>query len=546
MPGRGSFSRLTSSEFAANYTERFGAVVNEHGAGSFGGMCILMAAIEAAGTLDTETVAATLRALKLEEFYGHPISFNANQQNAAEPLVLQYQRAVRTRMTIVAPQKLSNGVLQFPMPTWEQRRCRLVADSSTAEAAVVAGSGGSGSSASASASTGECSGHGSCTLGGTCACVVGYSGVSCACFGDCVPMVLGVVPRFSSPFGGETLTIVGRNFRSGGTLVSVTLGGKVCGSVTQLGPSTISCVTPAGEGADLAVQVTVDGAISAPVPIFAYNLPRVSTINREWLWHEGSMVRVQGEDFVTGQTYCRLGELSKVEHAVVVDRENIMCKVGAETLTVKNDELLILYVSNDNGQRWVSGLFGNRGEVRWFNNSLDVPVTVFSEYSEVRVAVIVSTHLEAAVIKIGIDNAVALAEREGLFGSKIKVNVSWIESNLEGATAVAATEALLLKFPDIVGIIGSSYSVTSIPLAFNVSNKQSLPMISFGASTSVLGDKAKLPYFLRTCASSNNLADEMNHLFKVFSWKRIGIVTSTGELVKNYKRRSSVRVLPGH
>ena len=91
------------------------------------------------------------------------------------------------------------------------------------------------------------------------------------------PVVLDVVPRFSSPFGGETLTIVGRNFRAG-TLI-VTVGGQVCGSPRRLSPSTVSCVTPAGEGADVAVQVNIGGINSAPALVFAYNLVRVHVLH---------------------------------------------------------------------------------------------------------------------------------------------------------------------------------------------------------------------------------------------------------------------------
>lgn len=92
------------------------------------------------------------------------------------------------------------------------------------------------------------------------------------------PTVTGVAPRFVSPFGGETITIMGHNFRAGA--LSVTTGGKACASPTRLSPSTISCVTPAGEGAELSVQVTIDGVSSAPAIVFAYNLPRISTLSR--------------------------------------------------------------------------------------------------------------------------------------------------------------------------------------------------------------------------------------------------------------------------
>ena len=94
------------------------------------------------------------------------------------------------------------------------------------------------------------------------------------------PYILDVAPRIASPFGGETLTIVGRNFRAG--TLAVTVGGKVCRSPMLLSPSTISCITPAGEGAELDVQVSIDGINIKGTTLFtfAYTLPQVSTISR--------------------------------------------------------------------------------------------------------------------------------------------------------------------------------------------------------------------------------------------------------------------------
>jgi hypothetical protein len=92
--------------------------------------------------------------------------------------------------------------------------------------------------------------------------------------------ISGVTPQFSSPFGGELLTIIGHDFRTG-TLV-VTVGGKVCSRPTLLSPLAITCTTPAGEGARLAVQVSIDGISIKHTTAFAfaYTLPQVSTISR--------------------------------------------------------------------------------------------------------------------------------------------------------------------------------------------------------------------------------------------------------------------------
>ena len=236
---------------------------------------------------------------------------------------------------------------------------------------------------------------------------------------------------------------------------------------------------------------------------------------------------------MAGRTYCRLGELSDRVFAEVADRKHLTCNVGKKALGNDKDSVNstspTLFVSNDGGQRWVSGLFSALGAVRWFNNSLTTPVTVFSVYSEVHVGATIfeDGSPSAADRKDGLLKGAALAERDGIFGPKTKVTVHFIESKGDGAAAVGGTEALLKTVPDLVGIVGSWWSSTSVPVAFNISLPRQLPMISYGAFSSVLGDKKALPYFLRTSPSSVNEASEIINLFKVFRWKRIGIVTST-------------------
>ena len=242
---------------------------------------------------------------------------------------------------------------------------------------------------------------------------------------------------------------------------------------------------------------------------------------------------MQGEDFVAGRTYCRLGELSDRVFAEVADRKHLTCKVGEKALGNDKDSVNstspTLFVSNDGGQRWVSGLFSALGAVRWFNNSLTTPITVFSVYSEVHVGAVIFEDGSPSAVdrKDGLLKGAALAERDGSFGPKTKVTVHFINSTGDGAVAVANVSALLKEYPDLVGIAGPWWSSTSIPVAFNISLPRQLPMISYGAFSSVLGDKKALPYFLRTSPSSVNEANEMINLFNVFRWKRIGIISST-------------------
>ena len=213
--------------------------------------------------------------------------------------------------------------------------------------------------------------------------------------------------------------------------------------------------------------------------------------------------------------------------AVVVDRQNIECKVGEGIQARQNStDPLLLYVSNDGGQRWVSGLLGALGAVRWFNNSMATPVTAFSIYKSIHVGAMITDSSHGRRVMDGLRMGAALAERDHIFGPAIKVNVHFIETKGDGATAVAATKALLAAFPNVVGIVGGHYSSTTIPVAFNISLPLRLPMIGYGASHSSLGDKKALPYFVRTCASMTNEVNELANFFDVFQWNRIGIITS--------------------
>ena len=353
-----------------------------------------------------------------------------------------------------------------------------------------------------------------------------------------VPFIVGVVPRFSSTAGGEKLLISGGNFPDvkSYTMIKtpedkrlvVTVGGEVCSLPTVLNPSTISCITPPavlGNLVNLPIQVIFDDnnaiyGLTRGLAMFSYKLPRITYISRDWLWHKGSVVSVHGEDFVDGQTYCRLGELGSQVYATVLGRQHLQCTLNKDVVGIGARPDLVLYVSNDGGQRWVSGLVGMLGAVRWFNNSATTPVTVNSVYKTVHVAAIVpdkgDKSFATALTIDGLEKGAALAKDDGVFGPETDVLVHLVVSHGDGATAVAAMEVLLLEHPDVVGIVGDALSVTTIPLAFNVSLPRRLPMISYGAQASILGNKKALPYFLRTAMSSVDEATELSHLFNAF------------------------------
>ena len=114
---RGAFSNLTSTEFAARFSERFvGVDVHFLGAAAFAAGVALAAAIEAAGSTETAAVAAALRAMDLPEFYGR-IRFDEHGQMIHTPLVVQLRPGETRDRVVYDPVDGNVDAMAFPMPT---------------------------------------------------------------------------------------------------------------------------------------------------------------------------------------------------------------------------------------------------------------------------------------------------------------------------------------------------------------------------------------------------------------------------------------------
>ena len=170
LPTTGTFSRLSSSEFADMFRARFdGAEVSYNGAAQFAAACALGAAIEAADSVETAAVRAQLERLTLDEFYGR-IAFGAEHQISSAGLLVVQHPPGEPLKVVHSPTGLpTTGELLFPSPPWAQRRCRVLGPAANASA-----------SGQRSAGSPECSGHGSCSLEGACLCDAGYGGIACA------------------------------------------------------------------------------------------------------------------------------------------------------------------------------------------------------------------------------------------------------------------------------------------------------------------------------------------------------------------------------
>lgn len=215
LPTRGGFSGLTSDDFYQRYADAYdGTEVTYHGAANFAAACALADAVERAGSLSASAVAAALETSTLQEFYG-TVAFDQNRQIALPMLIAQVAEGKGEEDIVFPPAQVTSGVLQFPMPTWRQRRCGAVGPSRAnnySAGLLLTSGGGSGGNGNRLALI--CSGNGRCTEEGTCECSAGYSGSTCnlksdvqcgpgltasaAADGSCVECPLGTYKKFTS------------------------------------------------------------------------------------------------------------------------------------------------------------------------------------------------------------------------------------------------------------------------------------------------------------------------------------------------------------
>eukprot|EP00163_Fabomonas_tropica_P033242 TRINITY_DN863_c0_g1_i5.p1 TRINITY_DN863_c0_g1~~TRINITY_DN863_c0_g1_i5.p1 ORF type:complete len:6170 (-),score=768.16 TRINITY_DN863_c0_g1_i5:895-19404(-) len=113
--------------------------------------------------------------------------------------------------------------------------------------------------------------------------VTALTSLSNALFSYDPPTVASVDPDTGATGGSYTLTVTGTNFGPSGTASAAVLGTITCGSSTVIHDSELQCSVPAGSGAGLAVQVSIDTAGSlqsgSTAAIFTYNAPTVASLS---------------------------------------------------------------------------------------------------------------------------------------------------------------------------------------------------------------------------------------------------------------------------
>ena len=114
-----------------------------------------------------------------------------------------------------------------------------------------------------------------------------------------IPSVSMIDPTTGATIGTNTLSIMGSNFGTNGT---VTLGGATC-SIISWSNTVISCIVPAGQGMGLPLVVTVDGVQSLTYYGFSYLSPSVETMDPgSGVTQGGTYNVVYGSNFGTNAT----------------------------------------------------------------------------------------------------------------------------------------------------------------------------------------------------------------------------------------------------
>ena len=110
------------------------------------------------------------------------------------------------------------------------------------------------------------------------------------------PTVSGATPNHGSGNGSETITVTGTNFGASGTQVSI--GGIACTNVVVAANHlSLTCETPIGVGAGLALSVDAGGQTATLAGGFSYDPPTVNSVVPSTVPTSGGQVVISGEGF---------------------------------------------------------------------------------------------------------------------------------------------------------------------------------------------------------------------------------------------------------
>lgn len=141
-----AYTGWTPKQFSELFNSFYGAYPPFYAAGAFSNGLILMDAIEKVQTLDAARISEFIKRSSFPTVYGN-VTFNQKNQYSGDFLIVQVQTETLT-YDMVLPTPAPNVTLVYPAPSWVVKDCQT--------------------------STKDCSGHGTCSINGTCICDAQY------------------------------------------------------------------------------------------------------------------------------------------------------------------------------------------------------------------------------------------------------------------------------------------------------------------------------------------------------------------------------------
>ena len=366
-----------------------------------------------------------------------------------------------------------------------------------------------------------------------------------------VPMVYSVTPNVISPFGGK-LSIIGFDFRPG--VITVLISGRICVAPVYKTGALIECNAPAGWGQGHTIVVTCGGVSSEPRSILSYFLPRIHGISQSWV-ADGTLLHVKGNFFIEGHTKCRIEGYSWT--ARFLDTSHIECDINFPKISANPDRigtLEKLMISNDDGQRWVSGMTLDNPIVWGGGKLIPVSPRTITFPKDVVVGGIIPTdsvsdsETQKRFIKdvtLAFTMAASAVNAADYFPGDIQLRVEVLPIDPGGSgTPTTVTEVVtafankgVANTTNVIGIAGPYWSSNAIPAGRAVSNPFRLPMVSYDSWSSALDNATEFPYFVRVGPANSDISKVCGVFMRGMGWSRIAVVTDDDVFTSDFGKQ---------
>jgi ABC-type branched-subunit amino acid transport system substrate-binding protein len=369
------------------------------------------------------------------------------------------------------------------------------------------------------------------------------------------PKVYSVNPSVVSPNDDTFVSIVGSNFRA--SSITINIGEKSCIAPVFKSSTLVECYVPTGYGGPHNIVVICGGAASAPVRLVSYNMPHIYEISKGWV-ADGSKLLVTGAFFIQYRTKCRLAA-HQGSLATVIDETHLECVLRFPDGTSVGKRAN-LEISNDDGQRWVSGATLN-APIEWGGGTL-IPATprTIDYPDEVVVGGIIPTDNYPGTkgqeyvkdISLAYNIAALSINTAALFPGNIQLRVEMLPVDPGGSgtpntvteVATAFAQKGLAKNATragptihVIGIVGPMWSSNAVPAARAVSNPFRLPMISYDAWSSALDNATEFPYFTRVGPANSDISKVVGLFLRSMGWMSVAVVTDDDAYASDFGKQ---------